>query len=238
MKNTYLHLLAVVFGLMLISCGSDGGESPTGGGEPEPENTAPTAPSQIYPLDNTICIGTDIVFQWNASTDAEGNAISYRVEIAENDSFSPIRNNETSFSESRLISLEKGKAYYWRIKAVDNRNAESTYSPVMQFVTEGDGVTNHVPFPPTLVSPGLDDEINGTTVDLSWTASDVDGDTLSYDVYLDTNEDPVTKVSDSQTETSYSASGLSASTKYYFKIKVKDGNGATSVGQVWSFTTK
>ena len=50
MKQSYLYL-ALVF-VLIVSCGgdSDGGEMP-----PE-ENTSPSVPSQIYPLNNTICI--------------------------------------------------------------------------------------------------------------------------------------------------------------------------------------
>jgi hypothetical protein len=234
MKKSYLYLtLAVV---LIFSCSK--GESSGGGVDGEEQNTAPTIPSQVYPLDNTICVDNNIIFQWDASSDTEGNAISYRIEISENTSFAPLTKSETSFSLSRLISLDRGKAYYWRIKSVDSQNAQSTYSPVMQFVTEGDGVSNHVPFAPSLVSPTLDAEVEGTSALLSWTASDVDGDSLTFDVYLDTNENPITKVSENQAETSYNATGLLASTKYYFKVVVKDGNGANSIGQIWSFTTK
>ena len=234
MKKPYVYIL-LVFGLTMFSCGGGGGESEI----IEPDvNTAPTVPSQIFPLDNTICTDNNVIFEWNSSTDAEGNVLSYRIEISENNSFSPITSSETSFSESKLISLEKGKAYFWRIKAVDSRNAESDFSPVMQFVTEGEGVSNHIPFAPTLVAPVLNSEIDGTNTVLIWSASDVDGDPLTYDVYLDTNENPTTLISENQSETSYNATALSVSTKYYFKIVVKDDKGANTIGQVWSFTTK
>lgn len=234
MKKPYVYIL-LVFGLTLSSCGGGGGESEI----IEPDvNTAPTVPSQIFPLDNTICTDNNVIFEWNSSTDAEGNVLSYRIEISENNLFSPITSSETSFSESKLISLEKGKAYFWRIKAVDSRNAESDFSPVMQFVTEGEGVSNHIPFAPTLVAPVLNSEIDGTNTVLIWSASDVDGDPLTYDVYLDTNENPTTLISENQSETSYNTTALSASTKYYFKIVVKDDKGANSIGQVWSFSTK
>ena len=236
MKKPYLFTLLIVMFTML-SCGG-GGSEPGGEEEEENLNTAPTVPSQVFPLNNTICTDNNVIFEWNASTDEEGNRITYTIEISENSSFSPLTKSETSFSESRLISLEKGKAYYWRIKAVDSRNAESEFSPAMQFVTEGEGVSNHVPFPPTLVSPAQDSEVDGTSAELSWTASDVDGDSLTFDVYFDTNENPATLVSENQTATTYTASGLSATTRYYFKIVVKDDKGASSIGQVWSFTTK
>jgi fibronectin type 3 domain-containing protein len=235
MKKIYLFLI-VALGLIMISC-SGGGDDSDETQKPD-ENTAPTVPSQVFPLDNTICTDNNVVFQWNGSTDAEGNTISYNIEVAENNSFSPLFYNETSFSESKLITLEKGKAYYWRIKAIDSRSAESDYSPAMQFVTEGEGVSNHLPFAPSLVAPALNSEVDGTSTTLSWSASDVDGDALTYDVYLDTNTDLTTKVSENQSATTYDATGLTAATTYYFKVVVKDGNGGTSIGQIWGFTTK
>lgn len=230
MKRQYLFaVVAISLSFMMNSCG---------GSDSIDENTAPTVPSQVFPLNNTICIENNVVFQWSKSTDAEGNLISYHIEISEDNTFETLSKNEVSFSESKIISLEKGKAYYWRIKATDDKSADSNYSPVMQFVTEGEGTINHVPFAPTLISPSKDTEVEGASTTLSWSSSDVDGDSLTYDVYLDTKTDPVTKVSENQTATTFEATGLEASTKYYFKVVVKDGNGASSIGQVWSFTTK
>jgi hypothetical protein len=232
MKKSYLYLVAVLG--FLVSCGgSDQDEI-----KAPQENTAPSVPSQVYPLNNTLCIDTNVVFEWNASTDAEGNNITYKIEISENNDFSSLSHSETSFSASKIINLTKGKAYYWRVKAVDSQSAESDYSTVSQFLTEGEGVSNHVPFAPTLVAPALNSEIDGTSTILSWSASDVDDDPLTYDVYLDTNSEATTKVSENQSTTTFDATGLTASSTYYFKVVVKDDNGATSIGQVWSFNTK
>lgn len=236
MKKTYLYFTLALLGLMMTSC-SGGGDDSIETQQPN-ENTAPTVPNQLYPLDNTICTDNNIIFKWNDSTDNEGNTISYKIEVAENNAFSPLSFDQTSFSESKLISLEKGKAYYWRIKAIDSQSAESDYSPAMQFVTEGEGISNHIPFAPSLVAPDLNSEIDGTSTTLSWTASDVDGNALTYDVYLDTNANPSTKVSENQTEMNYDVTGLTTTSTYYFKVVVKDGNGGNSIGQIWSFTTK
>ncbi|MFK8059225.1 MAG: fibronectin type III domain-containing protein, partial [Polaribacter sp.] len=206
--------------------------------EPEIVNTAPSIPDLIYPSSNIVCINNNIIFEWSKSTDAEGNRITYRLEIAANNSFSPLLQTVTSFSESKLITLERGKGYFWRIKAIDNKSAESDYSAVNQFLTEGDGVTNHIPFSPNLEAPALNSEIDATSTTLSWTASDADGDSLKYDVYLDTNPNPTTKVSENQSENTFNALGLSAASTYYFKIVVKDDKKGVSIGQIWSFTTK
>lgn len=232
-KIAYLYL---VIALTMMSC--SGGGSGDDSQIIEDVNTAPTIPNLVYPLNNTVCIDNNIVFQWTESTDAEGNRITYHVEIAENSAFSPLLQTETSFGQSKLISLTKGNAYYWRVKAVDSRAEESSYSSVSQFLTEGDGDANHLPFAPNLVAPALNSEIAGTNTTLSWTATDVDGDDLTFDVYLDTNPNPTTLVSENQTGTTFNAVNLSTSSTYYFKVMVKDNKGGVSIGQVWSFTTK
>ncbi|TBN02952.1 hypothetical protein EYD45_10370 [Hyunsoonleella flava] len=235
MKKSYLYLVTIITS-MFLSCSSGGGDD--NGPEPEPENTAPTVPVQVYPLSNTLCIDNNVVFEWNASTDNEGNPITYRVEVSENSDFSSLAYNVSSSATSRVITLEKGKSYYWRLKSRDIKGEESAYSSVSQFLTEGDGVSNHLPFAPVLIAPALNSEIDGTSTTLSWTASDVDSDALTFDVYLDTNSDPTTKVSENQSEITYEATGLTAASTYYFKVVVNDGNGGTTIGQIWSFTTK
>jgi hypothetical protein len=232
MKKRHLYLLLTAG--LVFSC-SRGGDDIN---EPEPVNTAPTLPSQVYPLSNTLCVDNNVVFEWNASTDAEGNFISYNIEVSENSSFSPISHTSTvSNTTSTIISLDKGKSYYWHIKAKDNKSAESEYSPVSHFLTEGEGVSNHLPFTPELVEPVLNAEIDGTSLSLTWTASDVDKDSLTFDVYLDTNSNPTTKVSENQSETTYNASGLAVASTYFFKVVVKDDKGGVTIGQIWSFKT-
>lgn len=228
MKKLYIYIAMALF----VSCGGDDE------GMPEEENTAPSVPTQVYPLNNTLCIYNAVLFEWEASIDAEGDNITYRIEVSENDSFSPLTQNTTTTSTSKTIFLEKGKSYYWRLKAIDSKGEESDYSDVSHFITEGDGISNHVPFAASLLAPALGSEIVGTSTTLSWSASDVDNDPLLFDVYLDMNQQPVTKVSENQSETTFNATGLTAASTYYFKVVVKDDKGGASIGQVWNFTTK
>ena len=80
--------------------------------------------------------------------------------------------------------------------------------------------------------------VQGATVTLEWTASDVDvSDTLIFDVYFDTVNPPIEKVTENQSETSLKVVDLSLTTDYYWKVVVKDDKGGETIGQVWNFKT-
>ncbi|HCE55085.1 MAG TPA: hypothetical protein DER05_08830 [Lutibacter sp.] len=229
----FIYIAAISFSLG--ACGG-GGDDPT---PPPVVNSAPTVPTLTYPTNNLLCIDNVLNFQWNASTDSQGDPINYHIEVSKNTQFSPLTHNVTSTTTSKSITLEKGIAYYWRVKATDNKNASSNYSTTFSFYTEGVGVTNHLPFSPVLVSPTLNEVVHGAPkiLALTWTASDVDtSDILTYDVYFGTDKNNLTIASPNQSAKTYSAS-LLASKTYYWKVTVKDNKGGQTVGQIWSFTT-
>jgi hypothetical protein len=228
----FIYIAAISFSLG--SCGGGGGDEPT---PPPVVNTSPTVPTLSAPVNNSLCIDNVVNFQWNASTDSQGDAITYQIEVSKNAQFNPLAHNVTSTTASKSITLEKGVAYYWRVKATDNKSAASNYSATFNLYTEGVGITNHLPFSPVLVSPALNSLQTAATVNLQWTASDVDtSDTLTYDVYFGTDKDNLPIVSPNQSANSLNRT-VAASTKYYWKVTVKDGKGGQTIGQVWSFTT-
>ena len=219
---------------LIWSCGGDdGGDIVI---PPVVDNTAPTTPSQIYPENNDLCIDNDVSFQWNPATDKEGNPISYMVEVSKNESFSPLAYSKSTTSTSVSISLEKGVVFYWRVKAVDSENEESSFSSVNQFYSEGEGIVNHLPFSPAIISPLLNAVVGGDTANLQWNATDLDtADNLIYDVYFDTVNPPANKVADNQSADTFDAT-LSGSATYYWQVVVKDGNGGETIGQIWQFS--
>ena len=97
---------------------------------------------------------------------------------------------------------------------------------------------NRPPLSPYNPSPADDAIVGATTVTLRWDSYDPDGDTMTYDVYFDTNVNPTTKVSTNQTENTLIRSNLSYDTTYYWKVVAKDVHGATTEGPVWKFTVR
>lgn len=233
MKSIINILYFLVVSCLILSCGGDESPKPT----PTPVNTAPTMALQIYPVDNELCIDNIVNFQWEVSKDAENDVISYVVEVAETSSFSTIIATKTVTTTSVDISLEKGVAYYWRITAKDSKGLSNEASSANGFYTEGLGDSNYAPFLPVLVAPSFGVTLQSpTTATLEWTASDVDNDPLTYDVYFGTVNPPVAIVASNEAANSFTTETLTASTKYYWKIVVKDGKGDQTIGQIWNFT--
>jgi hypothetical protein len=233
MKKT-LYILALIS--VLWSCGGSGGEdTPTP--PPTPVNNAPTTPTLVYPTNNLLCIDNVLGFDWNASTDADGDSVTYQLQVAKDAGFSQLVHTVTESSTLRTLSLEKGIAYYWRVKATDSKNLSSSYSSINQFYTEGEGVSNHIPFSPELVLPTLNSVVQTPTAKLEWNASDVDtSDTLIFDIYFGTANPPTEKIGNNQTVKTLDVD-LVSSKDYYWKVVVKDNNGGEAIGQVWNFKT-
>lgn len=226
------YIFTIVLSTLLWSCGGSGGDSP----EPEPVNNAPNVPTLLYPSANLLCIDNTVEFKWNTATDPDGDTVSYQLQIATDNQFTQIVQSISNSSTIKIFSLEKGVAYYWRVSAKDSKGLSSSYSTVNSFYTEGDGVSNYLPFSPEIVAPTLNATVAGTSAILEWNASDVDNDPLTFDVYFGTAKTPTTIVATNQTATTFNVD-VASETTYYWKVVVKDDKGGETIGQVWNFKT-
>ena len=73
------------------------------------------------------------------------------------------------------------------------------------------------------------------SVELRWTGEDADSDPLTYDVYFDTNVDPVTKVAEDIAEDDYTLEAQETGMTYYWKVVAKDGT-SENMSETWEFT--
>ena len=229
----YLYIVSISF--LLFSCSGGGSSTPT---PPVVKNTAPTVPALVAPVNSKLCVDNLVNFQWNVSVDAESDAIVYQIQVARDNLFAQIVSTiDGSNLVSQNIQLDKGLAYYWRVKATDSKGLSSDYSPTYSFYTAGAAVTNYLPFSPVLVQPALNAFLNPTTATLKWSASDVDvNDKLVYDVYFGTSNPPTAIISTNIATSSLDVPVV-ASTEYFWKIVVKDGKGGETIGQIWKFKT-
>ncbi len=227
--NLYIILLSLLF---LFSCGG----SDDGGVLPSVLNEAPGVPKLVFPTNNLVCTNFNLEFDWDAAIDSNGDAISYTIEIAENDSFATIVFTQNTSQTTNIFNLEKGTTYFWRVKAMDNIGNESAYTAIQTFFTEPDAGVNIVPNTASVVNPTLGERVSGTTITLDWDATDGDNDPLTFDLYFGDTNPPV-----------LFAEGVDATaldvtvfpdTIYYWRVVVKDDKAGVTIGQVWNFRTE
>jgi len=193
-------------------------------------NTKPSI-ELLNPEDESIIDTIDVTIHWN-SDDDDGDDLFFDVYLdTDSDPTDLVSENQSSHSFD-AEELEDGETYYWMISAKDEM--EATESPIWSFTINLPGETNN---PPTiqLVSPEDAGIFDTTTVTLIWEGDDEDDDSLSYTVFIDMNEEPVTVAAEDIGESSYEVYDLQDGETYFWKIKVSDGIDETE-SPIWSFS--
>lgn len=203
----------------------------------ESENKAPGIPVLEVPQNAKLCLESTVTFKWDPAADPDHDPITYQIQIALDAQFSNIVQTRETPMADQMIELEKNSLYYWRIKAVDSKGLSGSYSQVYTFYTAGDAKINHLPFAPQLLEPALGAANSAGTVSLAWTAVDADPqDTLLYDVYFDTANPPMTKISQSIPLKNTMAT-TEPEHEYFWRVIARDNHGGETTGQIWSFKT-
>ncbi|MDH4337488.1 MAG: T9SS type A sorting domain-containing protein [Candidatus Krumholzibacteria bacterium] len=129
--------------------------------------------------------------------------------------------------------LEEFTEYFWRVVVRDLGGFE-TAGLTWRFTTRA---ANSPPGEPRFPIP--EDGTAGLPLDLSleWSATDIDGDALTYDVYFGTEDTPPL-VSSNQGVPSYTVSTLAYGTTYYWRVVARDPPGHETSGPLWSFATR
>ena len=102
---------------------------------------------------------------------------------------------------------------------------------------EPTAVSNSAPNPPSHPIPADSAIEQSVAVNLAWTGSDPDGDSLTYDVHLGTTITPPL-LSLGQSGTSFNPDTLVYDTTYYWRIVALDNHDHSTSGPTWSFRTK
>jgi hypothetical protein len=97
---------------------------------------------------------------------------------------------------------------------------------------------NTPPDSPIITYPDNEAIVNSQSITIEWECEDVDGDKLSYDVYLDFVNPPLKKVASRINAKSFITPQLLDSSKYYIKIVAYDTYEAMSESSVSNFTTR
>jgi len=98
---------------------------------------------------------------------------------------------------------------------------------------------NQSPEIPSNPTPADSSTNQNTTITLSWTCTDPDGDPVTFDIYFDTISNPTTILASDHSATSYSMLySLEPAYTYYWKIVARDDEGKTTEGEIWEFRTR
>ncbi|MFH1862386.1 MAG: hypothetical protein ABH878_06185, partial [bacterium] len=177
MVHRLLFILSIVsVTLLLTSCE----ESAT-----DPERQAPYDPAVPSPADGATLTSPLQYLSWNC-TDPNGDALTFQVYLGTDDDPPLIAENLTSnvyFPEA----VEQLTTYYWKVVATDDAG-NSTTSPVWHFtITDPE---RQAPYEPAVPSPADGATLTSPLQFLSWNCTDPNGDALTFQVYLGTDEDP------------------------------------------------
>ncbi len=199
------------------------------------DNGSPSAPNLSAPADQATGVSTLPELSWEASTDPDGDAVSYDVHLGTSNPPVLLQAGVMGTSLTPSSDLESDTEYFWQVIAKDGNGGE-TASAVRSFTTQP---SNQAPTVPGLTDPAADATGVSITPTVSWMAStDADGDAIVYDLYLSDNTTPSLLQADISTTSFIVSTALVNETTYYWQVVAKDGNGGESASAVQSFTTE
>ena len=182
-------------------------------------NRAPTKPSRL----STTSIQPDgATVTWDASTDPDGDGITYELQYRKEDLSDPWSNAIfTSQTRAVLEGLGADTVYRAKVRATDGNN-HSGWEKVNQLFDTG-VPTNRAPIKPSRLST-TSVQPNGVTV--TWDASmDPDSDDITYELqYRKENLSDPWSDAIFTSQTAAVLEGLEADTVYRAKVRATDGN--------------
>ena len=174
-------------------------------------NTADTTPPSAPTLSASGTTATTTNLSWTTATDNVG-VVGY--DVYQGATLIGSTTTATTFAVTGLTALT---SYSFTVKAKDGSGNISTASNTVTITTSAPDTTP--PNAPTLSASGT----TSTTTNLSWTAATDNIGVTGYDVYRGT-----TLIGSTTTATTFSVTGLTASTTYTFNVKAKDAAGNIS----------
>ncbi|MEK6650172.1 MAG: hypothetical protein AABY75_04295, partial [Bacteroidota bacterium] len=189
---------------------------------------APADPTLTTPADSATNQPTAITLSWNASA----RASSYRLQVAENDSFSVITFDDSTLAgtSKALSSLQNARTYHWRVRA-KNVGGTTAYSATRRFTT----IVN-APDVPVLAAPDSAAVNTPVAVTATWKPA---ARAERYHVQLSTSSSFTTSlVNDSTvTDTSRAFAGLGNDLQYFWRVRSQNTGGSSAYAPVWTFRT-
>ena len=182
---------------------------------------------------------SQINFTWGASTAGSSCTVSYDVYCSTTSGFTPSSSNlvasgltSPSFSDTGLAA---STTYYCKIEAADG-DGTSAASAQGSGTTTGTATCSAVPSAPTGLTATAS---SSSSIGLTWSAVTPPANCTinSYSVYGGTTANPTTLIASGLTGTTYSNTGLTASTTYYYVVKAVDADGTSAASAQAQATT-
>ncbi|WP_242092886.1 right-handed parallel beta-helix repeat-containing protein [Aestuariivivens sediminicola] len=231
----YYKAFTVFLALLVITSCSDDDEfkAPT-------YTSTPGEALLNLPLNNQECeIGeviddqATVTFSWNESEATENYNLTITNLITQD-----VTLNVGLETNTTVVRLTRGYPYSWMVTS-RNSGGTTTNSEVWKFYLAGDGESNNVPFPATLLSPlsgAIVAPVDGK-VTLEWEGSDSDGDAITFTLFADTVDGNQTPPVEWQNITETSVEILvEPNTVYFWHVETSDGRN-TSISQTLTFKT-
>jgi hypothetical protein len=182
------------------------------------------------PADGAESVALDVKLTWTAGFGARLHTVYFgdKFETVANAAGGPPQ-GATTYTP---VGLKRAQTYYWRVDEFDG--AATHKGDVWSFTTLG-AVRE-----PNPANAATDVQLNAI---LTWMATD---GAASHQLYFGTDKDavraadtasPLYKGSKALGAESYDPGLLEPGTSYYWRVDEVDGQGNTSIGPLWSFTT-
>jgi len=179
-------------------------------------NHPPTQPGALSAASITSSSAT---VSWGASTDADGDTITYQVDYRVNGAASWSSAGVTTSTSKALSGLTADTAYDVRVTPNDGSVDGPDRTTASLFTTLA--AVNNPPTQPGALSAAL---VTDSSATVSWGAStDPDGDTITYQVDYRVNGAASWSSAGVTTGTSKALSGLIADTAYDVRVTPNDG---------------
>jgi hypothetical protein len=188
----------------------------------------------------TAVSSSTIDLTWGASTAGSACTVSYSVFRSTTSGFTPSSSNMIASSLSAASYADTGLSgtttYYYIVEASDGDGTAAASGQASATTETGGGSCTTVPSAPTGLTATAS---SSSVIGLSWTAVTPPANCTisSYSVYGGTTANPTTLIAGGLTGTTYSNTGLAASTTYYYVVKALDADGTSAASAQASATT-
>ncbi len=219
MKQSLLFLFVLFIVLLFTACDS----------ETTDINTAPGAPQSPVPGNEATNVGIVTELTWSC-VDQDGDDLTYTVYMGKTTTMEIVA-SEINDNHFLPDTLDYSQRYYWKIRSNDGE--ETTMGARWYFNTKAEDIPPTVP-----TNPIPANNLTGVAVNrlFRWYCYDINGDDISFDLYLGTDENPQIYVENLE-DYEYMVENMEFHTMYYWKIIAKS-NELFTEGPVWCFETE